>query len=226
MDNKTAEYLAEITRQQFAHRIGESVVNPIKAEPFYNFFASLKIPSEADSSLVLGPHKRVYDFPKQYMQICKIRELPLRATLEIYPRGVIVTGNLEKAIRLVRSSKKPPLAERLRQGLLEKRRASGHDSFDSADAYMQLLRDENFANMLLEYAQAAGPYLGYIRIDFSHLVPKKGPGWLDDADIAWTKVLPIITIPGISAEHLRMMEERERQLLNLEEGESKKNPAP
>lgn len=215
MEEKYAKVLADASSQQFAKRLGEAAVIEIKFEPFYKFFLSLDVPENTESSLVLGCHKKIYDFPKQYMQICRIKDPPILADLETYPRGVIVAKNLEDTLKQIRSSGKRSFSEMLKRKVIEKKRADGHRSFDSAVAYAELLRDNEIADILLEYAKKGEPYFGFIRTDYLQLSPKEKdkPGWVDEVSIKGTYVFPVITIPGISQEHLRFFEDRERILL-------------
>ena len=159
------------------------------------------------------------------MQHYEVRRPSPMVDLDIYPRGIIVSSNLERDISrsLHRDISYRIKAEAIR---FNKRygpkiaplfKKQGKHIFPSEISYLKMLRDKEVADILVASAERQEPYFGFIRVDYNSLRPRNNkPGWLLPKEVEWLKPLPVIIIPGITEEQLRILEKKEKKALGLE----------
>jgi hypothetical protein len=219
MEMRVAERLANATMEQFAYRL-ETAPDCLKLDKnsFYEFFRSLDLPEKACGGLILSDHKRYADYPKEFQQSYEIRDPAPVARLDITPRGVIDSHNLEGDIQRGREK---PFMDRFRAELERANRRfspkftggkHGKHAFLSDIQYIKMLREDKIADVLREYAKKEDRYFGFIRVDYNNLAPLER-GWYKKREINWIKAFPVVIIPGIKEEHLKLIERRERRIL-------------
>lgn len=224
MDQATAKRLGNATIEQFAYRLDldRTILPFLDFDRFYNFFLSLKIPSNPAQGLILSEHEEFCDLPKKFMQHYEIRNPAPIADLEIYPRGVIDSSKIRADIE---RSQHKPVSEKIIAELIRANRKygpritfgkHGTHAFLSKIAYIKMLRNPDIADLLLDAAKKES-YFGFVRADYHSLKPRNTlPGWLPPKTTEWVKSLPIIIVPGINKDQLEIMVDKERKLLGLE----------